>query len=99
MSKGYITVNFVFAPYEDPDLGPTIWASICFSDFAIGSAGVKINHDTFLARYTKMMADTSGASFDIFGSASLTGSASFNRALSQHRADSIAAELIAYGAP
>jgi hypothetical protein len=98
MSNGYINVNFVFDSVQDPDLGPIIWACISLTDFSIGAATVKPNHDTFLARYTKMMANTAGASFDVIGTASLTGSASFNRALSKHRADSIAAELVAYGA-
>jgi hypothetical protein len=59
---------------------------------------VKFNHDAFLSKYTSTMANISGSRFDLIGTASLTGNAAFNRALSKHRADSIAAELRAYGA-
>jgi hypothetical protein len=96
-SKGFVGITFVFDPIDDVD-GPMIFAAILLSDFDIGKATSKHFHLVFLDRFTKTMVDIPGSHFDIIGTASMSGAAAFNRALSQHRADNIMADLRGRGA-
>jgi hypothetical protein len=94
---GYITVTFNLNPMDVPNLGQCVNAVIDLSGFTIGSAQEGINHDTFLNNYTTVFTGAAGCMFDLVGMASFTGSASFNQALSQQRANTIQTQLINRG--
>jgi hypothetical protein len=97
MSKGTIFAIFKLDPLDDGVNDPFIFAAFRLEDFDVGSAAPKIFHEVFLGHYAKIMNDIPGSTFDILGTASRTGSAAFNKALSQHRADNVRDELVAFG--
>jgi outer membrane protein OmpA-like peptidoglycan-associated protein len=91
-SQGFVTVNSIFEPIDTPD-GPMIFSAIMFMDFDIGKAVTKHFHLVFMDRFAQMMADIPGSTFNVTGTASMSGSAAVNIPLSQHRADDVMANL------